>query len=134
LHTYVRLRVASEVYAIPVEFVLEVAVMDEVTALPGSPVEILGIRSLRGHILPVIDLGLLLGCLSAAPPQRLLVAEAGGRKAGFAIDEVSDVGGLPDPTEETDSIFLRGGLLYGDELVGVIDVPAVFDSLERAHR
>jgi purine-binding chemotaxis protein CheW len=134
LRTYVRLRVASEVYAIPVENVLEVAAMGEVTALPGSPAEVLGVRSLRGHILPVIDLGLLLGSPGGAPPARLLVAEAGGRQAGFAIDEVSDVGGLPDPTEETDSSFLRGGLLDGDELVGVIDVPAVFDSLERADR
>jgi purine-binding chemotaxis protein CheW len=131
--------VASEAYAIPVENVLEVAAMGEVTAVPGSPAEVLGVRSLRGHILPVIDLGLLLGSPGpaspgAAPPGRLLVAEAGGHQAGFAIDEVSDVGGLPEPSEETDSSFLRGGLLDRDELVGVIDVPAVFDSLELAHR
>jgi chemotaxis signal transduction protein len=90
------------------------------------------VRNLRGQILPVIDLALLLESPAAAPPSRLLVAEAGGRKAGFAIDEVYDVGTLPDPTEETDSRFLQGALLDGGELVGVIDVPAVFESLERA--
>jgi purine-binding chemotaxis protein CheW len=131
VRTYVRLRVASESYAMPVENVLEVAAIGKVTVVPGSPAEVLGVRSLRGQILPVIDLGMLLGSRGAAPGQ-LLVAEAGDRKAGFAVDEVSDVGSLPEPTEETDSGLLRGGLLHGDDLVGVIDVTAVFDALERA--
>ena len=139
MRTYVRMRVASEVYAMAVENVLEVAAMGELTPVPGSPAEVLGVRNLRGHILPVFDLGLLLASpgpasRGAAPPGRLLVAEAGGHQAGFAIDEVSDVGGLPEPTEETESSFLRGGLLDGDELVGVIDASAVFDSLERVHQ
>jgi len=115
----------------PVENVLEVAAIGKVTVLPGSPAEVLGVRSLRGQILPVIDLGVLLGS-PGVKPARLLVAEAGDRKAGFAVDEVCDVGRLPDPTEETDSGLLRGALLDGGDLVGVIDVPAVFDVLERA--
>jgi purine-binding chemotaxis protein CheW len=117
----------------PVENVLEVAAIGKVTVVPGSPAEVLGVRSLRGQILPVIDLGVLLGRAGAAPAH-LLVAEAGARKAGFAVDEVSDVGSLPEPTEETESDLLRGGLLHGDDLVGVIDVTAVFDALERAPR
>lgn len=132
VRTYVRLRVAAEEYAIPVENVLEVAAMGTVTVLPGAPTQVLGVRGLRGQILPVIDLGLLLGNPGAARPTYLVVAEAGVRKAGFAVDEVNDVGSLPEPTEETDSNLLRGGLLDGDSLVGVIDVPAVFDALEQA--
>jgi purine-binding chemotaxis protein CheW len=132
VRTYVRLRVAAERYAVPVENVLEVAAMGAVTVLPGAPAEVLGLRSLRGQIIPVIDLGLLLGNPGPALPAHLVVAEAGARTAGFAIDEVTDVGSLPEPTEEADSDFLRGGLLDGDDLVGVIDVPAVFDALEQA--
>jgi chemotaxis signal transduction protein len=130
--TYVRLRVAAEEYAIQVQNVLEVAGMGAVTALPGAPAEVLGVRGLRGQILPVINLGLLLGNPGAALPAHLVVAEAGGRRAGFAVDEVSDVASLPEPTEETDSSLLRGGLLDGDALIGVIDVPAVFDALQQA--
>jgi chemotaxis signal transduction protein len=89
---------------------------------------------LRGQILPVIDLGALLRNPGATLGTLLVVAEAGDRRAGFAVDEVNDVVNLPDPTEETDSGMLRGGLLQGDDLVGVIDVPAVFDALERAPR
>jgi purine-binding chemotaxis protein CheW len=131
---YVRLRVAAEAYAMPVENVLQVAELGDVTAVPGSRPEMLGVRNLRGQILPVVDLALLLGIPRTAPPTRLLVAEAGGRQAGFAIDQVSEVGELEDPTEETDSDMLVGAALAGGDLIGVIDVTRVFDSLERARQ
>ena len=134
MSVYVRLRVASEAYAIPVEHVTQVAPIGEVTAVPGSSATMLGVRNLRGQILPVIDLALLLGIPRTAPPAHLLVAEAGGRQAGFAIDEVSEVGELEDPTEETASDLLMGAALAGGDLIGVIDVPRVFDSLEETKR
>jgi len=126
----VRLRVASEEYAIPVEHVREVADLGEVQAIPGSRPEMLGVRNLRGQILPVVDIAFLLGIDATAPPTRLLVAEAGGREAGFAVGVVSDVGELPDPTEKTESSLLMGATLAGGDLVGLIDVARVFDSLE----
>ena len=97
MSVYVRLLLAAEAYAIPVEHVREVADLGAVTPVPGSGPEVLGVRNLRGRILPVLDLGFLLGVPRAAPPGRLLVAEAGDREAGFAINEVTWVGELPDP-------------------------------------
>ena len=130
----VRLRVASETYAMPVEYVLEVADLGQVRAVPGARPELLGVRNLRGRILPVVDLALLLRIPRTAPPARLLVAEAGGCRAGFAIDEVSEVGELPDPAEETESDLLVGALFGEGDLIGVIDVPRVFDALVQVAR
>ena len=130
MSVYVRLRIGSEAYAMPVQHVREVVGLGEVTAVPGSRPEMLGVRNLRGQILPVIDLALLLGISASAPPGRLLVAEAGGRAAGFAIDAVCDVGELQDPTEEAESGLLIGATLAGGDLIGLIDVPRIFDSLE----
>ena len=130
----VRMRVASETYAMPVEHVLEVADLGQVRAVPGARPELLGVRNLRGRILPVVDLALLLQIPRTAPPGRLLVAEAGGRRAGFAIDEVSEVGELPDPAEETESGLLVGALFGEGDLIGVIDVPRVFDALVQVPR
>ena len=126
-----RLRVASEDYAMPVEHVLQVAPHGDVTPVPGSRPQMLGVRNMRGQILPVVDLALLLGIPRTAPPTRLLVAEAGGRQAGFAIDQVSEVGELADPTEETDSDLLVGAALVGGDLIGIIDVNRVFAALEQ---
>ena len=51
-------------------------------------------------------------------------------RPGFAIDEVSMVGDLADPAEETESDLLVGATLVESDLVGVIDVPRVFASLQ----
>jgi hypothetical protein len=60
------------------------------------------------------------------------VAEAGGCQAGFAIDEVGWVGDLADAAEDTESDMLAGAVLSEGDLIGVIDVPRVFGSLEGA--
>lgn len=47
---------------------------------------------------------------------------------------MSAVGELEDPTEETESDLLVGAILAGGHLVGIIDVPRLFDSLEGARQ
>ncbi len=128
---YLRLRVASETYAMPVQDVVEVADLGQLRAVPGARPELLGVRNIRGHILPVVDLALLLGIRRTAPPQRLLVAEVAGQRACFAVDEVTEVAEMSAPTEETDSDLLAGAALAGGDLVGIIDVPKIFRALER---
>jgi two-component system, chemotaxis family, chemotaxis protein CheV len=127
----VYVRVAAEAYAVAVEHVLEVVDIGDVTAVPGSRPELLGVCDLRGQILPVVDLALLLGITSTAPPRRLLVAEAHGRQAAFAVDEVNGVGDLGEPAEEAESGLLAGAALADGDLVGVIDMPRVFDALDQ---
>jgi purine-binding chemotaxis protein CheW len=129
---YVRLRVAREEYAMPVEHVLEVADLGQVRVVPGSRPALIGVWNLRSQILPVVDLALLLRIPRTVQPSRLLVARAGHRRAGFAIDDVSGVGLLADSMQETESELLIGAALDGDGVIGVIDVPRVFDSLEQA--
>lgn len=126
---YVRLSVGAEAYAMPVENVLEVAELGAVTAVPGARPDLLGIRNLRGRILPVADLALVLGIARNAPPARLVVAEDAGRTAGFAVGEVAAIGELPEPRQDAESDLLAGAALCGGELVGVIDVTRVFDAL-----
>jgi purine-binding chemotaxis protein CheW len=134
MSTFVRLLVGAEVYAIPVTHVSEIADVGDLTPVPGAPPEVLGVRNLRGQILPVVDLAMLLRIPRTTAPSWLVVAEAGELTAGLAIDEVSGVDQLPDPTDEADSDLLTGALLDHDELIGVIDVPSVFTELERATR
>jgi purine-binding chemotaxis protein CheW len=134
MSTFVRLRVGAEVYAIPVTHVSEIADIGDLTPVPGARPEVLGVRNLRGQILPVVDLAMLLRIPRTAAPAWLVVAEARELAAGLAINEVSGVDELPDTTDEADSDLLAGALLDHGELIGVIDVPSVFTELERAAR
>jgi chemotaxis signal transduction protein len=109
--------------------VLEVAELGEIAPVPGSRGEVLGVRNLRGEVLPVFDLASVFGIAGEAVAHRLLIVEYEGRRAGFAIDEVVDVGELPAPAEETESKFLRGASLDEGELIGVVDIARLFASL-----
>jgi purine-binding chemotaxis protein CheW len=128
---HVRVRVGKEHYALPVENVLEIAELGEISPVPGSGSAILGVRNLRGQVLPVFELAAILGLDSQTRPVKLVVAEADGRRAGLAIDEVTDVRSLSElSSNDPDSAFLTGSVIEGDQLVGLIDVGPLFAALE----
>jgi purine-binding chemotaxis protein CheW len=96
--------------ALPVEHVREIARLGALSPVPGAGEVVLGVRNLRGQVLPVFDLAALLG-RPAGEPARIVVAEAEGRRAGLAIDGVADVADSAEPDE-------------------VIDVAALFAAIE----
>lgn len=128
---HLRLRVGHESYAVPVENVREVTDYGDVAAVPGSGPAVLGVRNLRGQVLPVFDLAQVFGIPAAGSTPRLVIAEANGAVAGLAVTEVTDVSSLPDEVEPTEVELLVGAVLTDGELVGVVDVPAMFQRLDR---
>jgi len=126
---HVRLRLGDEEYAFPVESVSEVVAVGALSPVPGAPPSVLGIRNLRGRILPVFDLAAVLGVRGDAGRMRVVVAGEEHRSVGFAVDGVSDVCELAEPTEETHSPYLRGAVLAEGALIGVVDVEGVLVGL-----
>jgi purine-binding chemotaxis protein CheW len=132
---HVRFRVGDENFALPVTQVLEVADLGTVAPVPGAPSSVLGVRNLRGQVLPLIDLSALLGTSRRdGRADKLVIAEGEGRRAGLAIDEVTDVAELAGPLQETDSPFLSGSTLVAGDLIGILDIAGVFDAVERGER
>jgi purine-binding chemotaxis protein CheW len=126
---HVRVRIADEHYALAVEDVLEVAELGDVTPVPGAGAAVLGVRNLRGQVLPVVDLATVFE-LPPAQPERIVIAEQGGLRAGLAVDGVVGVEELPEASEEVDSQHLAGAALADGALVGVIDVGSVLETVE----
>jgi purine-binding chemotaxis protein CheW len=129
---HVRLRVGRERYALPIENVLEVAELGVLSAVPGAGGAVLGVRNLRGQVLPVFDLAQLLAIAGDGSSSRVVVAEHDGRLAGLAVDEVTDVGALEGEAEETGAEHLSGAILEDGQLVGLIDIGHLFASLAGA--
>jgi chemotaxis signal transduction protein len=127
---HVHLSLGEERYALPVGEVLSIVEADAVTPVLGAPRSVLGLRALDGQLLPVFRLGALLGVAESAP-RRIVVVVRDGRTAGLAVDDVLDVGDLPAPSDDApDDDWLRGRVLVGDTLVGLIDLAAVLGALE----
>lgn len=129
---HVRVRVAEEHYALAVEDVLEVAALGDVTPVPGAGPAVLGVRNVRGQVLPVVDLATLFG-LSPAQPARIVIAERGDLRAGLAVDAVTGVEDLPEASEEVDSRHLAGAALADGAFVGVVDVGSMLEAVEESN-
>jgi len=126
---HVRVRAGGEDYALSVDSVLEVSELGDVTPVPSASREVLGVRNLRGQVIPVIDLATVFGLDGEAKRERIVVAEDGERRAALAVERVVDVGTLPAPSEEAESEYLLGAALVDGALVGVVNVGAGLASL-----
>lgn len=76
---------SGERYAISMEFVREVALLREITELPGTPPFILGIISLRGSIISIVDLRQILGLPSKGLTDYNRIIVLQGEKMTFGI-------------------------------------------------
>jgi chemotaxis signal transduction protein len=87
----VRVLVAGEPFGLAVDHVDEVVVVGELTVLPGAPAHMLGVRNLRGVVIPVASAAALLGRAQARPPGRLIACHDGARTLALAVEEVLGV-------------------------------------------
>ncbi len=124
---YVRADVSGESYGFPVRYVTEVSEAGPVTAVPGAPAHLLGVRNLRGSVVPVASLAALLG-LGSGPARRLVVCECGSKRLALTVDDVTDVGLLADDPTPSDSPLLQATALIDGALVGILDLPALLDA------
>ena len=127
---HVRVRAGGEHYALPVEDVREIARMGRITPVPGAQAQVLGVWNLRGDVIAAVDLAAALGLVGGAGDEapergRILVAERGELRAGLAVDEVVDVGALPETIEPTEGSYLEGMVLVDRTPVGIVDVGAL---------
>jgi purine-binding chemotaxis protein CheW len=127
---HVHVRVGAEAYALPVAHVVEVGEIGYLAFAPGAAPGTLGLRNLRGELLPVFDLGTMLGVAPCDELRRMIVAERDGVQAGLAVDAVTAVDELVGSEQEVDSDLLAGAFLLDGSLVGVIDVDRLFERLE----
>jgi len=126
---HVRLHVGQEDYALPVGEVLTVLDAEGLTPVIGAPPAVLGLRALRGRLLPVFDLATVLG-IAHGSAHRVIVVLHEQTQAGLAVDDVLDVAELPEVDEREDAAYLRGAVLVDGGLVGVLDLAAILRGLE----
>jgi twitching motility protein PilI len=120
-------------FAVEVRHAREVVVFDEYNVVPLAPPYLLGVASLRGNIMPVVDVRPLLGMAPALVGHevRALVVEHDAVKVGLLIDEVLGLEPLdaPSPADDGDDPGARhviaGRLQREGGDVALLDVRAL---------
>jgi len=81
----------EETFGINVFKVREVMRIPEITHAPDMPPAVEGMVSLRGTLVPVVDLVKYVGVQAANPPQIMIVTEYNGHTQGFLVQSVDTI-------------------------------------------
>lgn len=122
----------GEVYALPVEHILTIYEDVPIIPVPSVPTHIRGIANLRGHITPVIDLGILLDVPDIDTDFEkyyLIVVSDTDHTAAFFVEQVGDIvefasENISPLTAESDekSPFLQGIAPSGETLLNILAI------------
>lgn len=123
------LGLAGSAYAIPVERIREIVRMRELTKIPRAPDWLLGVVTLRGEVVEVVDLRRRLGLEASefGRTTRIIVLHGDAeRVTGVLVDSVSEVIRAPEseitPSEGLDSVSVVEICRRGDEFVSILDI------------
>jgi purine-binding chemotaxis protein CheW len=116
---YLAFRLGADTYAVPIGEVREILKLPPVTEVPRAPSEVLGVVSVRGLLVTVIDLKRRLRVAAADITKRgriLLAMGANDEVIGLYVDEVLQVYRLAEAEVE-----VAGNALgkLGDYVVGI---------------
>lgn len=124
-------RLGTQVYALHIADVLEVAAMVELITLPDAPYGALGFANRHGAALPVLDLRMIFD-VEGEPISAntlLIVTQHRGQLAGWVVDEVylveyvvlTELRTVPSVRK-----YIHGIVQDGDRLIQLITLPPLF--------
>lgn len=130
-------------YALPVAFVLQMEEFSGATAVPGAPDYVLGVVTVRGRVVPVIDLRRRFG-LPSVPPTldtRIVVVHVEGRVVGLCADRAREVVNLdetarqpaPDLVSQRSAGLVNGMQALGSRLFLLLDLARVLGEKSHDH-
>ena len=123
-------------FGLPVGNLLEILYVPRLTRVPRAPRALKGVCSIRGQVLPVLDLGLCLGDAPASGnPGRIVALNLEGAPVGLLVDQVERVVRLsPEAVHPVPGTLPEGrdfpglGVAQVDEhLIPLLDVKALVD-------
>lgn len=112
----------DELYGFPLSSVREILVPPPVTEVPRAPAQVLGVISVRGRIITLVDLPTVLNLDAITVPDgRVLLVDNGSELIGVAVDRVLQVYRVEqDQIEYTSAVDAE----LSDYVVGLGRVPA----------
>jgi purine-binding chemotaxis protein CheW len=139
--SFLTFKVAGHIYAVNLLQIREVRTASVMTRVAHAPNYVVGVTSIRGEIIPVIDLKKRFGLETKHDEifqGLILISELENRKVGIQVDNVMDVSSLdmrsiqpvPSTTMAIDLKYLLGMTQIDDQLVLLVDLQKILQPEE----
>jgi purine-binding chemotaxis protein CheW len=131
--------ISDETFGIDISRVLEILRVQKIFTIPGLPGFLSGVMSVRGAIIPVMDLRRRFGMKPAGRKERIILVKYDQEKIGFLVDEIKEILVLnPDEIRPSPSIFkgfkteyLTGIGKKDDRIILLLNINTLLTSEER---
>lgn len=128
---YVIFSLEDEEYGIPVDFVQEIILKQDITRIPKTLPYVAGMINLRGHIVPVMDSKKLFNISSAQKfllEEKIMLLDLEKETVGLIVDKVNDVIYIktsqidpPPPNANVKTEYIQGVGKYDNRLLVLLN-------------
>jgi len=131
--------ISEDVFGIDISRVFEILRVQKIFSIPGLPGFLTGVMSVRGAVIPVMDLRLRFGMKPAGKKERIILVRYSEEKIGFLVDEIREILSLnPEEIRPSPSIFkgfkteyLTGLGKKGDQIIILLNIDNLLTSEEK---
>lgn len=132
-------KIGEEVFGIGIERIVEILKVQKIFTIPGLPEFLSGVMSVRGNVVPIIDLRCRFGVKPAGNKERIILVRYGKEKIGFLVDDIKEILSLaPDEIRKPPSIFkgfkteyLTGLGRDGERIIILLNIDNLLTSEEK---
>lgn len=130
---YVVFEIEGEIYALDILFVESIERMSQITRVPYSPAEMLGVINLRGDVIPVASIRQVLGYGEQhyTEATRIIIVQYEDYRIGMVVDRVLEILTVPfdsiqwgiEALEDKRKGYFSGIINLEDKPIMVLDIP-----------
>jgi purine-binding chemotaxis protein CheW len=132
-------QIGSETFGIEISRVVEILRVPKIFSIPGLPGFLSGVMSVRGAVIPVMDLRRRFGLTPGGRKERIILVTFGPEKIGFLVDEIKEILSLePGEIRPSPSLFrgfrteyLTGLGKKGDRIIILLNIDNLLTSEEK---
>jgi purine-binding chemotaxis protein CheW len=131
-------KIGNDLFGIGIERVVEILKVQKIFTIPGLPEFLSGVMSVRGNIVPVIDLRRRFGIKPSGNKERIIIVRYGQEKISFLVDDIKEILSLsPEEIRTPPSIFkgfkteyLTGLGKHGERIIILLNIDTLLTSEE----
>ena len=134
--------IGEDLYAVPVEMLTEIIILQKIFPVPTTPPHILGVINLRGSIVPIVDIRPALELPFQGSPSQIAIIKHGSLNVGIIVDNVYEVVAVPErsivdlPSDSGTEVvknrnrFFKGAIQRASGVAALLDIVQIFEEIK----